>query len=169
MKIDINELKSKNQKHFIIKEMIDDIEDLEFKLLEPVKVEFSLDFLSDGIYISGTFSTKIETTCVRCLNLYTMDLSGEIEGRYLDSKSYSEYMEAYDEEEMESDMTHYEAMVEDEIDLSELVREHLILELNPYGVCSEDCEGLAEQEKYADDGVDPRWLDLLEMSKKMNK
>jgi uncharacterized metal-binding protein YceD (DUF177 family) len=98
-----------------------------------------------------------------------MDLKGEIEGRYLDSKSYSEYMEAYEEEEVESDMTHYESIVEDKIDLSELVREHLILELNPYGVCSEGCEGLAEKEKYADDGVDPRWLDLLEMSKKMNK
>lgn len=168
MKINISELKSTKQNHFIINKMIDDISDLGFKLLNPVKVDFSLDFLSDEIYISGTFSTKIEATCVRCLSSYTVELTGEIEGHYLDTRSYAEYMSSQ-EDEMESDMTAYEAVIEDEIDLSALVREHLILEHNPYGICSEACEGLEEQEKYGDDGIDPRWLDLLEISKKINK
>ena len=66
---------------------------------------------------------------------------------------------------MESDENVYEELVNGEIDIDELVREHLILEVDPYEVCSENCQGLSEMKDYEDDGIDPRWAQLLEMSK----
>lgn len=168
LKIDINELKGKNQSHFIFHETLESIEDLEFKLLEPVKVDFSLEFIDKEVYLKGNFETKVETTCVKCLNPYEMKVQGELESTYLDPNSYSDYANSQ-EDDVESDMVPYEVIKDGKIDLDELVREHIILEINPYGICSEECSGLEEFDQYADDGIDPRWMDLLDMSKKMNK
>lgn|GEM_PF-515631 len=167
MKIDVNELKSKNQNHFTMSKVIEELEDVDFKLLESVKLDFSIDFLADEVHLKGTFKTKVEVNCVRCLNPYELSLEGEIEGYYLDKKAFAKYANEQ-EDEVESDKIAYEAIIDDEIDLGQLVREHLILEINPYGLCSEECIGLEELEKYSDDGVDPRWIELLEMSKKIN-
>lgn len=168
MKININELRAKNQSSFTNEVVLEKIEDVDFKILEPVVVNYEVSFIGEEIYVRGTFKTKIETACVKCLNPYNVDLEGEIEGHYLDSRSFNEYTNSL-EDEIESDMIAYEAIVEDEIDLEKLVREHLILEIDPFGLCSEECAGLDEMSDYADDGIDPRWMDLLEMSKKINK
>ena len=66
----------------------------------------------------------------------------------------------------------------DEIDLGELVREELILELESCPSCSLDsCEGAAylrrlaeEAESFEDrDAVDPRWAALAEMKSNFTK
>ncbi len=168
MKININELRVKNQNNFINQVILEKVEDIDFKLLDPVKVNYEISFIGEEIYIRGKFKTKIETACVKCLSPYEMDLEGEIEGHYLDSKSFNEYASSL-EDEVESDMIAYEAIVEDEIDLEKLVREHLILEVDPFGLCSDKCAGLDEMSDYADDGIDPRWMDLLEITKNWNK
>ncbi len=165
MKININELRAKNQSNFINQVILEKVKDVDFELLEPVRVDYEISFIGEEIYIRGKFKTKIKTACVKCLSSYEMNLEGEIEGHYLDSKSFNEYSNSL-EGEIESDMIAYEAIIEDEIDLEKLVREHLILEIDPFGLCNDECAGLDEMSDYADDGIDPRWMDLLEMSKK---
>lgn len=164
MKLKLEELKIKGSNHFHFEEEIDSLEDLGFELLEPVKVDYSVDFFGEEIYVKGKFSTKIKNTCVKCLNPYEKLVTGEMESSYLDAKAHKEYVNSLDEE-MESDGNVYEEIVNGEIDIDNLLREHLILEVDPYEICSENCSGLEEMKDYEDDGIDPRWAQLIEMSK----
>ena len=164
MKLKLEELKMKGLDHFHFEEIIKELDDLGFELLEPVKVEFTIDILDEEIAVVGNFSTKIKTTCVKCLKEYEKEIAGEIESSYLDTKKHKKYLDSL-EEDMESDNCIYEELIDGEINIDELVREHLILEVNPYGICSQECEGLPEMKDYEDDGIDPRWAELLEMSK----
>mgnify|MGYP006396775431 FL=1 len=164
MKLKLEELKTKGLNHFQFEESIKELADLEFELVEPVKVNFTIDLLGEEVYVKGVFSTKIKTTCVKCLNSYERNRTGEKESSYLDAKIHKKYLDSL-EDDMESDENVYEELVNGEIDIDELVREHLILEVDPYEVCSEKCQGLSEMKDYEDDGIDPRWAQLLEMSK----
>lgn len=164
MKIKLDELKLKGSTHFKFEETISELTELGFQLIEPVKVNFTVDLLGEEVYVKGNFSTKIKNTCVKCLNFYEREVSGEIESSYLDAKKHKDYLNSL-EDDIESDENLYEEMVDGEIDIDELVREHLILEVDPYEVCSVECEGLSEMKDYEDDGIDPRWAQLLEMSK----
>lgn len=164
MKLKLEELKIKGSNHFQFEEEIDSLEDLGFELLKPVKVEYTVDFFGEEIYVKGKFSAKIKNTCVKCLNPYEKLVTGEMESSYLDAKTHKEYVNSLDEE-MESDENIYEEIVNGEIDIDNLLREHLILEVDPYEVCSESCSGLEEMKDYEDDGIDPRWAQLIEMSK----
>lgn len=164
MKIKLDDLKIKGLNHFQFEEDITELVDLGFELLEPVKTKYTIDFFGEEIYVKGEFTTKIKTTCVKCLNPYEKMVTGEMESSYLDAKKHKEYMNSL-EDEIESDENLYEELVNGEINIDELVREHLILEVDPYEVCSETCTGLEEMKDYEDDGIDPRWAQLLEMSK----
>lgn len=165
MKIKLEDLKAKGLSYFQFEEEISGIADLDFVLVEPVKTLFTIELLGEEVCVKGEFHTKIRTTCVKCLNEYEKEVSGELESSYLDAKKHKKYLDSLDDD-VESDMTVYEELINDEINIDELVREHLILEVNPYGVCSEKCSGLEVMKEYEDDGIDPRWADLLEMSKK---
>ena len=164
MKLKLEELKTKGLNHFQFEESIKELADLGFELVEPVKVKYTIDLLGEEVYVKGEFSTKIKTTCVKCLNFYEKTVAGKVESSYLDSKIHKKYLDSL-EDDMESDENVYEELVNGEIDIDELVREHLILEVDPYEVCSENCQGLSEMKDYEDDGIDPRWAQLLEMSK----
>lgn len=164
MKLKLEELKTKGLNHFQFEESIKELADLGFELVEPVKVKYTIDLLGEEVYVKGDFSTRIKTTCVKCLNFYEKTVAGEIESSYLDSKIHKKYLDSL-EDDMESDENVYEELINGEIDIDELVREHLILEVDPYEVCSENCQGLSEMKDYEDDGIDPRWAQLLEMSK----
>ena len=164
MKIKLDELKLKDSKHFHFEGIIEELPDLEFQLVKPIKVSYSVDFFAEEVLVKGEFSTKIKIACVKCLEDYEKEIKGQIESVYLDSKVLKEYANSF-EEEAESDENFYEEIIDGTIDVSELVREHLILEIDPYGVCSDKCEGLEEMKNYEDDGIDPRWAQILEMSK----
>lgn len=155
-------MKLKGSNHFSFEEEIKELEDLDFELIEPVKLNYTVDLIGEEVYVKGEFSAKVKTTCVKCLNPYEKIVSGEIESSYLDAKE-QKYQSESPEEELEMDF--YEEIINGEIDIDELLREHLILELGSYGVCSESCEGLPEMKDYEDDGIDPRWAKLFEMSK----
>ena len=78
MKLKLEELKTKGLNHFQFEESIKELADLEFELVEPVKVNFTIDLLGEEVYVKGVFSTKIKTTCVKCLNSYERNLTGEM-------------------------------------------------------------------------------------------
>lgn len=164
MKIKLEDLKIKGLNHFQFEEDIKELADLDFELVEPVKLVYTIDLLGEEVYVRGEFATKVRTTCVKCLNPYEKKVTGEIESSYLDAKLHKKQLDSL-EEGMELEMDFYEELINGEIDIDGLLREYLILEVGSYGVCSELCEGLSEMKEYEDDGIDPRWAQLLEMSK----
>ena len=115
--------------------------------------------------IKGSYAAKVELVCVRCLKKFNMKVSGEFDSIYFTPEAYREY---YDSKgvEYQSDRTVIEEIVDGYIDVAELVREEIILDLPPFPVCQDSCEGMEELKSYSNDGIDPRWQKLLDIEKK---
>ena len=140
----------------------DIIEDVELS----DKIHIIGNVVSDGkgrVEISGKYSTKAIVQCVRCLKDIEIDLAGEFTGTFLDESAYKQYMKNLKVEcEIDSNEI-YDEIIDGEIDLLNLVREYIILDLPPYPQCDPECEDDSEIEKYKDDGIDSRWQQLLQI------
>lgn len=148
---------------------------------EAVKFNFSVsnlegvdlagDLQIDGIaervnneyLVKGVYSVKLKTQCVRCLEEMVVELKDkEFYGKFLDEKDYEIYLKdlADATEMMEDDYFRAES---NEIDITELVREELILEVPQYPTCVPECKDDSYLQKYGNNGMDSRWAQLLDI------
>lgn len=132
------------------------------RLASPVKIKGFAEVQNEGFLVCGEYAAEIMTTCVRCLEDIKVNLAGNFQEYFLDSESFKRYLDSL-ESECEIDDSGVVEAIDNEIDITELVREHIILEMTPYPACEPECEGIEELEKYADDGVDLRWQKLFEL------
>jgi uncharacterized protein len=96
------------------------------RLSGDVDVDLKLEALNDGIRVTGTVSAPWSTECRRCL----ADISGI---------AVAEIVELYQHELLDPDAFLLEA---NQLDLSPMVREAILLELDLERVCRDDCAGL---------------------------
>jgi len=129
-------------------------------LAAPAEIRGYAKVENEGFFVCGEYRSKLKTPCVRCLKDISLDVSGEFQGYFVESKSFKKYLNSL-EAECKIDEVELGEAVDGEIDVARLVREHIILEMSPYPVCEPECDGLEEMEKYKDDGVDLRWKELL--------
>jgi uncharacterized protein len=165
LRINVEDLKNQSQKEFHFKYSLNNLELDDAVLVEPVEVEVSLEFVEDEALLKGNYSTKVELSCVRCLEKFVLCVSGEFEIVYFTPEAYRDYYDSKGEE-YQADSTVVEEIVEGQIDVAELVREQIILDLPPFPVCKETCEGLEEMGDYSNNGIDSRWQKLLDIEKK---
>ena len=164
MKLKIYDFKG-DQNYNNINFEVEKIDDLDLK--SPLKINFSLkrafvEEVGDVFEINIRYSCQIKVECVRCLKVIIQNLSGDFESKFIDSKNYKRLTKQLDSElEIEPDL--FEETHDGEIDVVELVREQILLEVNLYPVCSVSCEDDSEIEKYKDNGIDQRWAKLLEL------
>jgi uncharacterized protein len=120
---------------------------------EPVTVETTLEWVTDGLLASGTISAPWHAECQRCL--------GPAEGRI-----EFEFRELFEREPREGESYR---LGHDSIDLEPMVREAVILELPLVPLCAGDCAGLCPtcgaDLNHGPCGcetvdVDPRWAAL---------
>lgn len=100
------------------------------------KVELSLGSLSE-IRVRGHLAVKMEADCDRCLELAQFPIESDFELYYRPvSEGYGEE-KAIDED--ESQMGFYEG---DGLELNDVLREEVLLELPMQRVCRADCKGM---------------------------
>src|SRR5690348_2067676 len=125
----------------------------------PVVVDARLEWVSDGLLVTGTVEGAWAGICRRCL--------GPVDGTR--TVEVQELFEAHPRDGESYQLGH------DQVDLEPLARESLILDLPLAPVCSEDCRGLcptcgADLNQGDCDcppaDLDPRWgaLDVLRLS-----
>lgn len=107
-------------------------DELDVKFLDCPRIEGSAVNMSGYIELSAKLNVRYETVCARCLKPLEEDMTLEL--RY----PIAESLENMDNDE-------YIIPVNGLIDLSELVRENIILNLPISHVCSEDCKGLCSK------------------------
>ena len=140
---------------------IDKMEDIDLK--ERVHVVGTAVNNNGKVEISGNYSTIVRTQCVRCLKDIEIELNNNFMGTYLDEAQYTQYLKSLNAEcEINQDEV-YDEIKDGIIDLEGLVREYIILDMPPYPQCQPVCEDDSEIEKYSDDGIDPRWQQLLQI------
>jgi uncharacterized protein len=111
------------------------------KCVEPVKG--SMDFTNTGqlIVVRGSFSTKVELDCSRCLEKLTAPVNVKVEEQF-PIKSIQSMMAGYHEED-EIEEEEEEAFFQNNIfDLSEYIRQAILVESPIRPLCDEACKGL---------------------------
>ena len=92
----------------------------------PVHGELSLLRTDRGIFVSGTLETTLKAVCSRCLSSFVQPLTLKIEEEYLSKAEEGEFT-------IEGNQ---------EIDLSEAVRQYSLLALPMKPLCRGECAGL---------------------------
>ena len=102
------------------------------ELVAPLDVDLTARSVGDGVFVRGTLRTTVRLACRRCLSPVERRVDETVDLLYLDR---------VEEEELDGEVYRLPERG-DELDLAAAVREHLLLDMPEYGLCSEECRGL---------------------------
>ena len=106
--------------------------------MDPVKVTGELTNTGDTILFEGKVSTAVRMSCGRCLKEYTQPLEFGIEEEYA-KKGLGKKAQKNEIELGENDFV-YEVGSDNKIDLSEVIRQNILIEVPIQPLC-EECKG----------------------------
>ena len=138
------------------------------ELKGPVQVSGRVEKGSDRLTISGKISGLTVADCTRCLESFERPLEFDFSADYV----VPEHFSSDEEHQVESSDLDLDVLPEDGIDLTDLVREQILLEMPEKVLCREDCKGLCpkcgENRNLLDCScdekeTDPRWAALKDL------
>jgi uncharacterized protein len=106
------------------------------KLTKPVKVELHLINTGTSVLLTGGIKTEVELECSRCLKPFAFSLTARLDEEY--SKNPPRPAGRGRIELKESDFV-YSIDKDNALNLTETVRQNLILALPTWAVCQETC------------------------------
>jgi len=121
---------------------------------------------SRGPHLSGHFATQVRLECTRCLGSVELTIEADFDDTFVDE-------EAADPGEFEIIAEFLdESLAGDSVDLAEVLREQILLELPEQVFCREDCRGLCskcgQNRNLVDcngcEDIDPRWAVLKDLN-----
>ncbi len=136
---------------------LDDIE-----VVAPVVGVVRATNARQNVVIGGNAETAVVMQCGRCLEDFAQILQLELEAVAPMSffKTLLPQFATEETDEAEADEEIALLFDQNSLDVSELIRQSIVLQSPIKPLCSEDCAGLPEAEKYVETGVDHR-LDVL--------
>lgn len=115
------------------------IEDL--KLSSPIKTHITLLRLKEGISVKmENLETSADINCVKCLKKF----SSKIKIPYAERIYYMEKPVSYDPEADQPEIFMVD-LKQNKIDLTEMMRQEILLHFPTYRVCSKSCKGLCHK------------------------
>ncbi len=105
------------------------ITEADLKVTAPIILEGMVENAGDVILLKADVKTEIERTCGRCLKVFTEPLAAQVVEKFYPAGA----------ENIENDAFIYES---DLLDITEPVRESLLLAVPLQSLCREDCRGL---------------------------
>jgi uncharacterized protein len=121
------------------------------------------------VIVEGALTAAVRLPCSRCIETSRL----AIESAFIDVLIDSEYEPADAELELSNDALDESLVIGGEIELAELIRERILLELPEMHLCSEDCKGLCPKCGInrnsascicSDKEIDPRWAALKNLN-----
>lgn len=111
--------------------------DAGFELEGPLQVDLEASSVGEGVLVRGSIEGTLAGECRRCLTETPVRLSDRIDMLF-------EPLSDSEEEELSGEVYPLPARGDD-LDLSEALREQVLLRIPDYVLCSEDCRGLCPQ------------------------
>ncbi|HEY8559886.1 MAG TPA: DUF177 domain-containing protein [Pyrinomonadaceae bacterium] len=146
-------------------EQIDLDGDEEARLKTPARVTGKLTRRIAQTDVEGTIDAELEIECTRCLQKIDKKFEIPFRAAFVAPENYTQAKEA----ELNAEDLDVSVLEGNEIDLKELVREQILLNLPEQIFCREDCQGLCEKCganrnlincNCLEEEVDPRWAAL---------
>ena len=148
-----------------------DLEGEDVKLKNAVKFRGKLTKAIVQINVEGEISADAIVECARCLQPVERHLQIPFKSEFVTAENYTTTKEA----ELKADDLDVAVYEGDKIDLTEIVREQILLELSAQVFCKEDCQGFCRKCganrnlincNCLEKEVDPRWQGLRELKTK---
>jgi len=144
------------------------LEEESVRLDKPVKIEGKIKKGIAQTDVEGRIAADFEMDCTRCLSVARTGLNFPFKVTFVTEENYTQDAEA----ELRADDLDVAIFSGDKIDLAELGREQILLNLPVRFLCEENCKGLCPkcgvnkntvncdcEEKE----IDPRWLGLRDL------
>lgn len=109
----------------------------EVRLASPARARFRVEKIDPEVTVSGTVAADVEYECSRCLNPFVGRLDVPVEVVYHPIEEAGG--ESHELKTDEMDMGFYSG---GEIDLGELLKEQIVLNLDMKPLCAETCKGI---------------------------
>ncbi len=139
-----------------------------FRLKSSVKAKGEIESHAGWFEVKGVIEAGAEIDCSRCLEPIDRSLSVPFNIRLLRSDDLAGVAEnAIDKSELDSSV-----LDSDQVDLTDVVREQILLDLPEQVFCKEDCKGLCPkcganlnliECNCEEDEMDPRWAALKDL------
>ncbi len=148
-----------------------DLEDEMAQAAGPIEVVGTARRSSEIAHLKGNLRGSLEIACSRCLQPSRFELNAPFE---VDFVTLENYGAASHETELNSNDLSLSVYDGEQIDLNEVVREQVLLNLPMRGLCKENCAGLCEKcggNKNTNPcdckttEIDPRWSALKQLKK----
>jgi uncharacterized protein len=142
-----------------------DLEGEEAVLRSPAHVSAKVTKHIAHTDVEGTIRAEIALECTRCLQRIDKSFEISFHAAYVAPENYTQAKEA----ELNAEDLDVSILEGNGVDLTELVREQILLNLPEQVFCREDCKGLCEKCganrnlidcNCLEDEVDPRWAAL---------
>ncbi len=171
MRVDLTKLeKSRISFDFVLKPTEINLKGEEINLIDEIKVQGNLTKGIAQTDVEGEISTVFEIECSRCLKKVENSLEFPFTAAFVTPEHYTEQIE----KELDLGELDVSIIETEEIDLKELVREQILLNVPVQVFCREDCKGLcricgADKNlidcKCEEKEFDPRWSALKNFKK----
>ncbi|MFC1571417.1 DUF177 domain-containing protein [Candidatus Margulisiibacteriota bacterium] len=144
MKIDLTELLQQvgNEADLEQEERVSFTED-NLNLVKPIKIKLHLTNTGESVLVNGAVETVAELECTRCLINFETPLGVKIEEEF--SKTPPRPKKAKEVDLGPADFV-YEINKDNTIDLTEVIRQNLLLAMPIKTLCAPDCSGITEKE-----------------------
>jgi uncharacterized protein len=135
---------------------------------KKVQGEIRLVRTQQGIMVRGALHTEVELTCSRCLNLFSYSATINIDEEYAPTIDVVSGIPLPPPEEPGTFLINEQHI----IDLTEAIRQYLLLAIPMKPLCREDCAGLCQHCgrnlnqgpcHCSPQGIDPRWSALSKL------
>jgi uncharacterized protein len=145
MILDLNELRAKTEPVRITSDFNEQqlqIGETIAKLDKPAHAELRVRMSGEHVFIDGVLSASLRVTCCRCANLFPQQVEKSFRLEYWPDP---EVLREGEEFELSYDDLNIGFYREDQVDLSAVVSEQILLDIPMKPVCRESCKGLCDQ------------------------
>src|SRR5215213_1379313 len=145
-----------------------DLDNEDAKLKTPARVKGNLTRHIAQTDVEGIIRAELELECTRCLEKIDKQFEIPFEAAFVAPENYTQAKEA----ELNAGDLDVSVLAGNELDLTELVREQILLNLPEQVFCREDCKGLCEKCganrnlincNCEETEIDPRWKGLKDL------
>lgn len=123
--------------------------------------------LDTGILAQGTVTGDVELECARCLESYTQQFSAKFSEQFRETTDILDGRGGHTHEDEDVDEGELELAFEindaHEIDMTELLRQWIVLALPMTPICGAECPGPQQIQNIGDDTGDARFAALKEL------
>jgi uncharacterized protein len=114
------------------------LDDEHARLIEPPQVAGRINRSGHEVRLEGTIMARAEVDCDRCLKQVSVPVEAAFDVTYVPAADYAEAETA----ELQAEDMGVSVYEDETIDIDELVREQVLLNLPSRALCTEDCKGL---------------------------